>query len=371
MKILITGAHFTPAIALIEELKKTKDLDIVYIGRKNTMEGDLTPSKESQIIPTLGVKFISITTGRLQRSFTRYTIPSLLKIPIGFIQSVWIIWTEKPNVILSFGGYVALPLVVIGWLFSIPILIHEQTLVSGLANKISSFFADKITLSFDKNQKLENKRIVLTGNPIRNIVLNPKRNLDLEYRIFFENYRKEKLPIILVMGGNQGSHIINEAISQCFDKLIRIALVIHITGDNKFLDFEKLKKLENDHYLVKKWIGEEYGTILSKVDLVISRAGVNTLTELAFAAKPALVIPIPYLYQDEQNKNAKYFEKLSLVKILPQYDLSGKSLFENIKGMLSKLGVYRDKAKKAKQMIIPDAAKRLALETFLLIHKSK
>lgn len=369
MKILISGAHFTPAIAVIEELKKTKGVNIIYVGRKNTIEGDSTPSQESKIIPTLGVKFIPITTGRFQRSFTIYTIPSLLKIPIGFIQALWIILSEKPDVVLSFGGYVAIPLVVVGWLFSIPILVHEQTLVSGLANKISSFLADKIALSFDKNVK--DKRVVLTGNPIRDTVINPKKNLDLEYRKFFENSIKKKLPTILVMGGNQGSHVINEALYQCFNKLIKVALVLHVTGDNKFQDFEKFKNRENDHYLVKKWIGEEYGTILSKVDLVVSRAGANTLTELAFVAKPALVIPIPYLYQDEQNKNAKYFENLNLVKILSQHDLSGESLFENIKSMLAKLSMYKNRAKEAKQLISPDAAKRIALETLLSLNRSK
>src|SRR5437868_379316 len=119
MKILVTGAHFTPAVATIEQLKKYPDISIVYVGRKTTQEGDSSPSAESKILPTLGIKYIPITTGRLQRSFTIYTIPSLLKIPIGFIQAFYLILKEKPTVILSFGGYVALPLVFVGWLFSI------------------------------------------------------------------------------------------------------------------------------------------------------------------------------------------------------------------------------------------------------------
>src|SRR3989344_5972341 len=163
MKILITGAHFTPAVAVAEELKKTKGVEIVYVGRKTTQEGDESPSAESKVLPTLGIKFIPLIAGRLQRSFTIYTIPSFLKIPIGFLQAFFIILKEKPDVILSFGGYVAVPIVVMGWLLSVPIIVHEQTLVSGLANKISSLFADKVALSFLDKDRVNEKTIV-TGN---------------------------------------------------------------------------------------------------------------------------------------------------------------------------------------------------------------
>ena len=355
MKILLTGAHFTPAQAVMEELKKIKNVDILYVGRDTTLEGDITPSIESKIIPTLGIKFIPITTGRLQMAFTPYTFFSLLRIPVGFIQAFAIILSEKPDVILSFGGYVAFPLVIVGWLFSIPIIVHEQTLVSGLANKASAFFADKIAFSFKENFSIGDKTI-LTGNPIRKNVL--------ESRI----QRNPKPPTILIMGGIQGSHAINVTIEKCLDKLLKIARIVHISGDNKFKDFERLEQLGDfgGRYIVQRWIGEEYGAILQKADLVVSRAGINTLTELAYIGKPALVIPIPYLYGDEQNKNAKYFASLGLVKILPQSKLSANTLLENLKLMLGNLNQLKKKAKNAKEVIIEDASKRLALETILL-----
>ncbi len=356
MKIILTGSHFTPALAVAEQLKKNKNIEIVYVGRGNTMEGDRTSSVESRIFPSLGIKFIPLVTGRLQRSFTPYTISSLLKIPIGFIQSLYILLSEKPDVILSFGGYIGVPIVIVGWLFSIPIIIHEQTLVTGLSNKISSFFADKIAVSFE-NHQFSKKQTILTGNPIRDSILKLSKA---------DTSKKRKVLTILIMGGNQGSHFINKTVEECLEKITKIADVIHISGDNKFEDFERLQRLQNDHYAVKKWLSEDYGEILSKSDLVISRAGINTLTELAYLGKPALVIPIPYLYQDEQNKNAKYFEKLGLVKILSQSQLSGKTLMEYIKLMLKNLEELKTKAKGANRVIIPDAAKRLTLETILL-----
>ena len=233
MKILVTGAHFTPALATIEELKKINGVEVVYVGRKTTLEGDNAQSVESEILPSKGIKFIPLVTGRLQRSFTIYTIPSLLKIPIGLIQSFFIVLSEKPDVVLSFGGYVAVPIVFISWLFSIPIMIHEQTLVSGLANKISSWFADKIAVSF--SGIFNKEKFILTGNPIREIVMKTKSK------------KEAVLPTILITGGNQGSHVINLAVEQCLERLTRIAGVIHVTGDNRFKDYERLQSNKNNN----------------------------------------------------------------------------------------------------------------------------
>jgi UDP-N-acetylglucosamine--N-acetylmuramyl-(pentapeptide) pyrophosphoryl-undecaprenol N-acetylglucosamine transferase len=170
MKILITGAHFTPAQAVIEEIQKigkSEDrmkseksddsaFQIIYVGRGTTMEGDKTPSVESQVLPKLGVHFIPITTGRLRRYLSLGTFLSLLKIPVGFAQAFWIILTQQPELVVSFGGYVAVPLVFWAWVFNIPVLIHEQTMVSGLANQISSVFATKIALTFKTNYSEKN-----------------------------------------------------------------------------------------------------------------------------------------------------------------------------------------------------------------------
>ncbi|MCL5784011.1 MAG: UDP-N-acetylglucosamine--N-acetylmuramyl-(pentapeptide) pyrophosphoryl-undecaprenol N-acetylglucosamine transferase [Patescibacteria group bacterium] len=358
MKVLVSGAHFTPAVAVIEELRKIDKIEIVYVGRKTTLEGDKTPSVESQVLPELGVKFISIITGRLQRSFTIYTIPSLLKIPIGLLQAFYIILSEKPDVILSFGGYVAVPTVFAGWLFSVPIIIHEQTLVSGLANKISALFADKIAVSF-KRSEFKGEKVILTGNPIRQEVIEVSKS---------GSGRQSELPTVLVSGGNQGSHVINVVVEQVLNKLLKLAAVYHQTGDSKFRDFERLQKKENDRYKVFKFISKDWTKVLAKSDLVISRAGINTLSELAFLGKPTLLIPIP---NKEQNKNSRFFEELGLVNILPQAKLSGETLLSEIKLMLNDLKSLKEKAKGAKSIVIPDAAKRLALETIFLGQKTE
>lgn len=382
MKILIAGSHFTPAQAVIEELisyngKSLDDIKIVYIGRKYTREGDNSPSIESQVLPKLGIKFIPIIAGKLQRTLTLYALLSLFKIPIGFLQSFWIILNEKPDVVLSFGGYVSVPIVFSAWLFSIPILIHEQTLISGLANKVSSLFADKMAISFKKNMPLNEGKTILTGNPMRGEITNPLGSLSGDYKNLLKVSTEEKLPLLLVTGGNQGSHIINMTISEILEKLLHFACVIHQTGDSKFQDFEKLvekkKNLKNSNrYLVKKWIdAAEFGNILKDVDLAVSRGGANTLSELAFFGIPTLVIPLPYIYQNEQMVNARYFEHLGLARVLPQSKLSKDTLMENLQLMVKDLQKFKDKASNAKGQIIVDASKRLMLETLLLAKRSE
>lgn len=375
MKILITGSHFTPALAVIEELKKYQDTEIVYIGRKYTREGDKTLSLESQTLPKLGVKFIPIISGRLQRAFTIYTFPSLLKIPIGFIQSFYFLLKEKPQVILSFGGYNAIPVVICGWLLSIPIIIHEQTLVSGLANQICAFFADKIAISFSNNEFSKMNKTILTGNPIRKEITSPQP-LQPQYKKLINNALKKHLPVILITGGNQGSHLINKTIAQILPELSKNACIIHQTGDSKFNDFEKLttqKELLNnkDHYLVNKWIDvNDFGAIIAHADLVISRAGINTLLELAFVGVPTLLIPIPYLPKDEQNVNAKFFKELGLSEVIHQKDLTAENILKKINEMIKNLPQLKNQAKKAKEAIILEAAERLALETTILGNQS-
>lgn len=361
MKILLTGTHFTTALAVIEELKKYDNTEVVYVGRNTTMEGDPSKSVESEILPEYGAKFIPLIAGRFQKSLTIYTILSLLKLPIGFFQAFSILLKEKPDVILSFGGYLSVPVIFCGWLFSIPIIIHEQTLVTGLANKIGAWFANKVAVSFRESSLYKNSEAILTGNPLRSEITQGVNVNHLGGDIALHLGK----PVILITGGNQGSHVINLAVEGSLDKLLKLTNVIHQTGASKFRDFERLKSRESEKYHVYKWINN-MGEVVNKVDLVVSRAGINTLSELAYLGKPALVIPIPYLYQNEQQKNAKYFEKLELVKILSQSKLSSESLLESIKFCLNDLNHFNRGAQKAKKVIIPDAAKRVALETILL-----
>ncbi len=361
MKIIITGSHFTPAQATITELKKmVPDLEIIYLGRKSTFEGDKTVSVESVVLPRLGVKFIPIISGR------RSSIISLIKIPVGIIQSSWVILTEDPDIVLSFGGYSAIPVIVSSYLLSKPILIHEQTLVTGLANKISSWFADKIAVSFKTKFDFPPDKIVVTGNPMRVELIKPDpKNVSDEIRKIIS---KKTQPLILITGGNQGSHIINQRVAECIISLTAKYLVIHQTGNSKFKDFENLsmlkKTLKNpDRYLIRKWLEvDELGLIYKNCDLAVCRAGINTLLELNYFRIKNIVIPIKNHY--EQNFNADYFSKNGLSVKLSDSELASNKLLETIKKILEPKS-NQPLATRHQLPIFPDAGKFLALETLL------
>src|SRR3989344_6303851 len=368
MKVLITGAHFTPAQAVIEELKEYKDTEIVYVGRKYTQEGDKTLSVESQVLPKLGVKFISITTGRLRRILEFRSFISFLKIPVGFFQAFYFLMKEQPKVVLSFGGYVAVPVVISAWLLNIPVIIHEQTLVSGLANKVTSFFATKIAITFEKNYGFNKKKVVLTGNPIRKELLEDSKKLSTYALQIIKLKNKDKLPLIYITGGNQGSLVINKAVFKILDYLTGKAIIVHQTGDSKYHEFDKQIELKNslknkERYLVQKWFdAKDVAAIFRKADLVISRAGANTLLELAYFGIPTIVIPLPYLYKDEQNVNAKFFEEKGLVQILPQPHLNEQTLMNKINFMLKDLEEFKEDASHAKEVVVLNADEKLTQE---------
>lgn len=360
MKILLTGAHFTPALAVISELKKISNMTLVYVGRFHTMESDKVYSAESKIIPTHGVTFYGIDAGRVQKHFSIAAVLSILKLPVGFLQSFLILLKESPDVIVSFGGYVSVPVVICAWLLSIPIVIHEQTLVSGLANTLGALFADRICLGFRENVHKSTK-MIFTGNPIREEVLNSDKLLSQGLEDIFQESKRHNFPVILITGGNQGSHVINIQIEKIISELFNLAYVIHQTGQSEFKDYERLIQYRSSRYVPVKWVGEEIGSVLSKTDLIVGRAGVNTLLEASYWSIPALVIPISYLYQNEQQKNAEFFQALGLCKILKQDDLEDRLLGE-IKDMLKNLKFLTSKAGEAKKIVIKDAAARITAE---------
>lgn len=367
MKILITGSHFTPAQAVVEELLKIPDVKIVYLGRKYARDDDKAPSVESKLLPEMGVKFIPITAGRLNRFFSLYSVIALFKTPIGFIQSFYYLLKEKPDLIVSFGGFTGMPVVINGWLLSVPSLIHEQSLKMGLANYISSLFANKIALSFPESNK--DKKYVVTGNPIRKEFLNPQKPAE-KIKKFVDSSRKRKKPLILITAGNQGSHFINLIVEDKLEELQKLATLIHQTGDSKYDDYSNLEKHQNENYLVHKWVkAEDLNYILEHTDLVISRAGINTLMELSLKGASALMIPIPI--GSEQKTNASYFKKLGLGETLEEKKLTPEIFIEKIKDMLDRKNGLKLLASKSKNNLVLNADKRLVQEILLQINNSQ
>jgi UDP-N-acetylglucosamine--N-acetylmuramyl-(pentapeptide) pyrophosphoryl-undecaprenol N-acetylglucosamine transferase len=347
-KIVIAGGHLTPALAVIEELQKRDDWEIYYFGRPYSTEGDRTPSLESKIIKEQGLKFIPINFGRIQHNFTRYSPWAFLRIPWGFTLSFVHLIRLRPKLVLSFGSYVGATIVVSAWLLGIPVVIHEQTTVSGLANKISSVLAKKILVSWTQTLKnFPKEKSILTGNPLRSEIF------QFNSKIWDSFEFDQKLPLLLITGGNQGSHRINVAVEIILKKLLNRYNLFHQTGHlESFGDFGRLTKAKEKlpaglgkRYQIRRYLtGEEWGTVLHKADLVVSRAGINTISELLALGKPQLLIPIPWLPADEQGQNARMVKKIGLGEILTQNDLNPENLFQRIENMMKNLKKYQQKS---------------------------
>lgn len=373
MKILVTGSHFTPAQALIEKLLELPDLEIVYLGRKHARDDDKVSSVESVELPKLGVKFIPITAGKLNRFFSFQTIISLLLTPIGFVQAFYQLLKEQPDVVVSFGGFTGLPVVVSAWFLSVPVLIHEQGLRMGLANYLSSLFADKIAVSFEKFKVplfTNPAKIIVTGNPLRKEFLEEKVIPEDTIKNFITRAKRKRSPIILFTAGNQGSHKINLIIENKLKEITKISSVIHQTGESKFDDFTNLKKYESDNYIARKWISpSSFSYILENTDLVVCRAGMNTLIELSVKSVPALIIPLDI--GKEQKENAEFFIKLGLGEILYEKNITPDIFVSKLKALLSKKAELKKSAMNAKLSVVDGAPYRLVQEILILLNSQE
>jgi UDP-N-acetylglucosamine--N-acetylmuramyl-(pentapeptide) pyrophosphoryl-undecaprenol N-acetylglucosamine transferase len=336
MKIVIIGGHMSPALAVIEQLKNE---EIFYLGRQYAFENDLAISLEYQEVAKLKIPFYSINAARLQRKFTAQTIPSLAKFPSGFLQALKILKQIKPDVVLGFGGYVSVPVVLAAAVLKIPTVIHEQTLEAGFANRFESKFATRVCVSWDSSGKYFPKgKTILTGNPLGNNILGAKPN------------DKNDLPVLYITGGSGGSHVINSLVEKSLKKLLEKFVIIHQTGDSKeFNDFDRLQLeknklgsvLANRYHLQKFYSPAEMAQNLVSADLVIGRAGINTVTELIYLRKPAFLIPLPFAQKNEQLKNALFLKELGLGEVGVQKTLTTDLFVEKIFNMFGNLKIYQ------------------------------
>jgi len=366
MRILITGGHLAPALAIIEELKKTKpDIEIVFVGRKYALDSEKTVSLEYKEITSRKIRFIPLTAGRLTRIFSYRSLRNIFRVPLGFYNAFFIISREKPDVILSFGSYLAVPLAFWGFLYKIPIFTHEQTMKPGLANKVIGLMAKKIFLSFSESRSyFPQKKTVVVGNPVRESVL---KVIDKPFLI------KKDRTVIYATGGSLGSHSINHHLKKIIVKLLNCYIVIHQTGDVKeYHDYEDLikirnklpKELANRYFLRKHFFEKEIGYIYFLADLVISRAGANTFFELLSLEKPTLFIPLPWAAGREQQHHAEIFARQGVGEIFHQIEPSEKlyrltvKMIDNLTSYKSNFAGLRHLYKKnASQFIIKEILK--------------
>lgn len=368
MKIVLIGGHLTPALCVLETLPK--NTKVLFIGRKYALEGDNATSLEYRTILEQNIPFVALDTGRLQRRFTKFTIPSLLKLPLGVAKSFLTLIRFRPDVVVGFGGYVSIPVIFCAYILRIPVVIHEQTMGAGIANRLVSRFAEKICISWEASRRYFPKnKVVLTGNPVHKFSI-----LNLKFSIF-----KNNLPIIFVTGGSSGSHFINVLMEGIVRDLLTKYNVIHQTGDShEYRDFDRLNLLRRslpeklrDNYILEKFIDPpQIGDILNLSSLVISRSGMNMVTELMYFEKPAILIPLPFSQDNEQRKNAEYLEKIGLGITLHQSKVNHKNLLQAINLMLCNISSYKINKEKLESLPVKNAAQNI-ISVINYVYESK
>lgn len=258
-----------------------------------------------------------------------------------------------------------LPIAIAGFLLKIPVVLHEQTQKAGLSSKIISRFASVVCISFKTSKTyFKNEKVVFTGNPIREEILNPKGKINIE----------SSKPIIYITGGSTGSHFINKVIEPIISDILSDFVVIHQTGNSKIYDDYKslldlssrLPKQLQERYLLKEFLTpDEVGWVLSNAKLIITRSGINTVTELLAKGAVSILIPLPGGQINEQKENAQLFEKIGLGRYIEQESLTSKKLLEIISDMIKEYKKYKQNQNTAQYL---QSGRVLLLLTKLLIH---
>lgn len=326
-KIVLTGGgtagHVTPNIALIPKLKEL-GYEIYYMGSYKGIEKGL--------IEDLGIPYYGISTGLLRRYFDLKNFSDPFKVLKGCKEARKILGELKPDVIFSKGGFVGVPVVYGAKRHKIPCVIHESDMTPGLANKLCLHKADKICLTFPETVEYVPKdKAVYTGSPIRQELKSGDKDKGLK----FCGFGNDK-PVLMVIGGSQGAGSINDIIREVLPKLLPKFNVVHLCGKDKVDNL----KLKIEGYRQFEYVKEELKDIYACADIVISRAGANSICELLALKKPNILIPLSVGTRGDQILNADSFERHGYSVVIREEALDPKNLLEKIDNLYASRETY-------------------------------
>ena len=317
-KIVLTGGgtagHVTPNLALLPSLKE-RGYEIHYIGSYNGIE--------RKLIEDAGIPYDGISSGKLRRYFDLKNFSDPFRVIKGYAEARRLLKKYRPDVVFSKGGFVAVPVVLAAKHYKIPVIIHESDMTPGLANKICIPSAAKICCNFPETLGyLPKEKAFLTGSPIRKELLQGDRLTGLKHTGLSANR-----PIILIIGGSLGSVTVNRSVRHILPRLLESFQVIHICGKGN-LD-ESLKATRG--YVQYEYVDAPLKHLFAAADLMISRAGANSICEILALHKPNILIPLSAAAsRGDQILNAKSFEKQGFSCVLEEENLSDDSLFQAI-----------------------------------------
>lgn len=328
-RIVLTGGgtagHVTPNIALIPGLKE-RGYEIFYIGSYNGIE--------KKLIEDMNIPYYGISTGKLRRYFDLKNISDPFRVLKGIHEAREILKKIRPDIIFSKGGFVAVPVALAASNLKIPLLIHESDMTPGLANRICIPYAVKVCCNFPETRdSLPEGKAFVTGTPIRQELLHGDADAGRE----FCGFNREK-PVLMVIGGSQGSVFVNTKIREALPELLKNWQVVHLCGKGNLDD-------SLDHtpgYRQYEYIKEQLPDLFAMADVVVSRAGANAICEISALAKPNLLIPLgTNASRGDQILNARSFEKQGYSMVLEEENLTEESLLEGVGKLYENRETYR------------------------------
>jgi UDP-N-acetylglucosamine--N-acetylmuramyl-(pentapeptide) pyrophosphoryl-undecaprenol N-acetylglucosamine transferase len=324
-----TAGHVFPGLAVAEELARP----VIWIGSSKGVE--------KRLVADAGIEFRGIPAGKLRRYVSLRNVSDIARIIAGVFAAIRILKREKPALLFSKGGFVSVPPVVAARLCGIPSYTHESDFDPGLATRINMMFCEKVLVSFPETvgflpARLRGKAVV-TGNPVRSAVYraDPRRG-----RVHVGCAPDTR--IILVIGGSLGSSFINGVIASCLPSLLPRFFVVHQMGARDYVASPA------KNYFPAPFFTAELPDIMAAADLVISRAGANTLAELAALGKPSLLIPLPESgSRGDQLRNAEVFRARGASLVLREEEATVTALLGAVCSLLADPGQLQEMGRRA------------------------
>ncbi|MEN6464125.1 MAG: undecaprenyldiphospho-muramoylpentapeptide beta-N-acetylglucosaminyltransferase [Syntrophaceae bacterium] len=353
MKLVIagggTGGHLFPGVAVAEEfLWRDAANEVLFIGTERGLE--------KRILPGLGYNLRTITVEGLKGKGLR-SLVGILKLPWSLVQSMGILGDFSPDMVLGVGGYASGPVVLAALLQGIPAAIAEQNAIPGETNKLLAKMVSRVFLSFPENRGwAPPENTIVTGNPIRAGLLEKARGSEDHERF-----------TVLVFGGSQGAHMINEAVIEALDHLGDIQGRIRITHQTGGEDLERVKKVYADKAgqgLMAEALPfiNDMGAAYKISDLLICRAGATSIAEITACGKAAVYIPFPFAVADHQTRNAEALAAAGAAVMVPQKELDGRKLAGIIKDFFNNPEKVRAMERASAQLGHPYAARHVVDE---------
>jgi len=320
-----TAGHVMPHLAIVDEMR-LRGWYPIYIGSNGLEKG---------IVEAANVPFLSIPTGKLRRYFSLQNFTDLFRIVAGIFVAFAYLIRFRPRVVFSKGGFVSVPVCVAAWMLRIPVITHESDMSPGLATKLIAPFARKILCTFPQTlSHLNQHKAIAVGTPVRKVLFEGKR--DQGYAIC-GLVNVQSRPTILVMGGSQGAQAINEALTGAANVIFEKFNVVHLTGKGK------ATKIASQFYKQFEYVGADLPHLLAMADVVISRAGANSIFELLYLQKPMILIPLGKGSRGDQILNADAFVQKGFASQIREVDLNSTSLLFAIDDVMKRADDIRRK----------------------------